>query len=152
MLEFQKNIVGNSVLLSIRMLDNAIVGKYVSDTEHDIGDGVKSMTQQNCKYVNSDGENIGGVIYFYENYDISNLAIYDTYEGYRNEVNNQICDTINELHQLLPGVALSGDYAGLSGLVAQIPFSFHKDNREITQITIQFEMNEFANDIFLGKK
>ena len=46
----------------------------------------------------------------------------------------------------------NANYSGLSNLVAKIPFSFRKDNKEITQITIQFEFNENANDIFIGKK
>jgi hypothetical protein len=43
-------------------------------------------------------------------------------------------------------------YSGLSNLVAQIPFIFRKDNKEITSITIQFEWNENANNIYFGKK
>lgn len=136
MLEFQKIICGNSILFSIKALDNAIVGKYVTDNEYDIGDGVKTMTQKNCKYINDDGENIGGIIYFYENYSLD----------------GRTTDQIDALNNLLPAVAMSGENSGLNNLVAQIPFNFHKDNKEITQITIQFEMNEFANDIFLGKK
>lgn len=136
MLEFQKIICGNSILFSIKAFDNAIIGKYVADNEYDIGNGVKAMTQKNCKYVNDDGENIGGIIYFYKYYSL---------EG-------KTTEKIDALNNLLPAVAMSGENSGLSTLVAQIPFNFRKDNKEITQITIQFEMNNYANDIFLGKK
>lgn len=152
MMEIQKIICGKSILLSIRCLDNAIVGKYVTNDEYDIGNYVKTMTQQNAKYVDENGENIGGVIYLYENYSIDNLSIYETYTGEEYQKKEQINTTKTALHDLLPGVARSGDYCGLSNLVARIPFNFKKDNKEITQITIQFEINEDANDIFLGRK
>lgn len=136
MMEFQKIISGNSVLFTFKALDNAIIGKYVADDNYDIGSGVKGMTQQNCPYVDVNGENAGGIIYFYENYDTSPR----TFEDQR------------ALNNLLPAVPTSGVYNSFSNLVAQIPFTFRKDNKEITQITIQFEFNINANDIFLGKK
>ena len=130
--EFQKSICGNSVLFTMRMYDNALVGKYISDDNHKISDhpDVYSMTQQNCKYVDENGENLGGKILFYQ----SKESISDS---------NQLL-----LSKLLP--YSNTDY--FTGLVAEIPFTFHKDNKEITQITIQFELNEDANDIFLGRK
>ena len=137
MMEFQKIISGNSILFTFKALDNAIIGKYVEDDDYDIGSGVKGMAQQNCPYVDSNGENVGGVIYFYENYSISDKTF-----GVQKALND-----------LLPCVSMNNaNYSGLSNLVAKIPFSFRKDNKEITQITIQFEFNENANDIFIGKK
>lgn len=136
MLEFQKNIVGNSVLFSFKMLDNAIVGKYVNDDEYNVGNNTLLMTQKNASYVDENGENEGGVIYFYQNYSLDSKT-----------------DAVKQaLHNLYPAVASSGQYSGLSNLVAQIPFTFRKDNKEITSITIQFEWNENANNIYFGKK
>lgn len=133
MMEFQKVICGNSLLLTIRCLDNAIVGKYVNNNNQDIGSGVRAMTQLNCKYVDDNGENDGGYIYFAQTYSLDN-AINDTYrEAYEN---------------LYPGT----DAYCMGTPIMRIPFKFHKDNKEITQITIQIELNEDANDMFLGKK
>lgn len=144
LLEFQKIISGNSVLFTIRMLDNAIVGRYICDDNYEVTlyeDGeptnLRVPAQKNCRYVDGLGENIGGTICFYENCDIGN-----------NTSENQ-----EALRNLLPAVPLgSTTYSGFSGLRCYFPFHFKKDNREITQITIQFEMNANANDIFLGKK
>lgn len=133
MMEFQKVISGTSLLITFRCLDNAIVGKYVNDNNYDMGNNVKAMTQKNAKYVDENGENFGGWIYFSETYDLDN-AINDTYrEAYAN---------------LYPGS--DGYCAG--PFIMKIPFKMHKDNKEITQITIQIELNEDANDIFIGKK
>ena len=112
------------------MYDNAIAGKYISSDNYNFassGVNEKVMTQKNCPYVNDDGENYGGVIEFYSG--------------------KQRVDPLLEA-KLLPYANVNN----FTGLVARIPFNYHKDNKEITQITIQFEWNEDANDIFLGKR
>ena len=129
--ELVKTITGNSVIFTFKMYDNAIAGKYVSSDNYDLdlsGDDVEVMTQKNCPYVRDDnGENYGGVIEFYSG--------------------KQRTDPLTEA-KLLPYANVNN----FTGLVARIPFNYHKDNKEITQITIQFEWNEDANDIFLGKR
>lgn len=135
--EFTKALCGNSVLLTIKMIDNAIVGKYVASENKSITIGsetVKAMAQKNASYVDSHGEHTGGVIRFYKDYD--------------EDMSGQTETTKNALRKLFPN-AQPGRF---SNLVANIPFQFIKDNKEITQITIQFELNEEANDMFLGKK
>ena len=122
MVEMSKHICGNSLLITFNMGDNTFAGKYINNIN---GDG--GAYQKNCSYVDENGENFGGIIYFYENFN-SASTIYEN---------------------LLPGICRSNQ---MSTLLAKIPFSFRKDNKEITQITIQIEMNEDANDILLGKK
>lgn len=139
MMEFQKIISGNSVLFTFKALDNAIIGKYVNSTDYDIdesGANERVMTQQNCSYVDANGENVGGIIYFYENYEPERLPPNDF-------------TSLKAYNNLLPGTSMAYN---MFSKVAQIPFTFRKDNKEITQITIQFEFNINANDIFLGKK
>lgn len=163
MVEFQKVVSGNSLLINIKMQDNAIVGKYVSNDNFDAsmsGLNARVKTQQNCKYVDDNGENLGGIIYFYQNYNIENLSIYEPQEPEDEDDEPESPEAayerklsiMNALHNLLPAVPTSGDYNGFSNLIAKIPFNFKKDNREITQITIQIEMNndENINDMFMG--
>ena len=129
--EFQKSICGNSVLFTIRMYDNSIAGEYIQNDRYEV-DAQSStylMAQQICRYTDNNGENYGGTIMFFQNKESMSDA-----------------DKFRQA-KILP-------YANTSfynGLICQIPFSYHKDNKEITQITIQFEINSDANDIFLGK-
>ena len=112
------------------MYDNAIAGKYISSDNYDLDmsyPDVEVMTQKNCPYVNNDGECFGGIIEFY---------------GGKQQT-NQLTQA-----KLLPYANVNN----FTGLVARIPFTYHKDNKEIMQITIQFEWNEDADDIFLGKR
>lgn len=125
--EFQKAICGNSVLFTIRMYDNAIAGKYIASDNYEVSSSSYVMTQKNCSYVDENGENLGGKILFYQTKSSSLDEIIES--------------------KLLP----YSNTNNFTDLVAEIPFTFHKDNKEITQITIQFELNEDANDIFLGK-
>ena len=37
-----------------------------------------------------------------------------------------------------------------SDMVAKIPVRIYKDNKEILQISVQFEINKSANNIFVG--
>lgn len=138
LMEMQKSIFGNSVVFSIKALDNAIVGKYVSNQNFEYESGAYAMIQQNAMYVDANGENIGGYIYFYR----------DIYKGsdWTHTASASYPDNLSAC--LRPGVSRSGT---MRELVAKIPFKFKKDNREITQITIQIEWNEEANDIFRGK-
>lgn len=133
MLPIQKIISGNSLLITFRCYDNAIVGKYVDDNNHDIGSGVKAMTQKNCRYVNDDGENYGGWIYIHETFNLDNCT-----DAQKEAFTN-----------LYPAVNTTPN--GMGDYLVRIPFNFHKDNKEITQITIQFELNTNATNMFIGK-
>lgn len=131
MVEITKQKCGNSVLITFKMQDNTFVAKYISSiTEQSGGFG-----QKNAYYTNYFGETIRGEILFYENFDPQNYDSHATLQS--------------EAQAMKPFVVSNRQ---LSNLVAKIPFEFHKDNKEIQQITIQFEMNEYANDMFLGKK
>lgn len=127
--ELQKTICGKSILFTIKAIDNAIVGKYISDNEYDYGSGRTGMTQKDCRYVDDDGEFENGVIFFHKEISASTVE--------------QKC--------LMPAVDAIFS-TELTNLVAMIPFRFYKDNKEIFQLTIQFEYNDEANDVFLGYK
>ena len=124
--EFTKHRCGNSVLFTVRMKDNSIVGKYVYNKDETGGMGQKDAT-----YTDQDGENIGGVIYFSSSFNPV--------------INENVGEDISSY--LKPGIANSQ----MTNVIAKIPFSFKKDNKEITQITIQFEISDEANDMFIGK-
>lgn len=139
MVEFQKAKCGNSVIFTIKCYDNTLAGKYVASEDYSISSSVSGMTQKNASYTDSDGEITGGEICFYDKFD-ENLP-------YTN--GNKL-----PLSHLLPGVAFSqfpNDGVSKSIPLCKIPFTIHKDNKEILQITIQFEENNEADDIFLGK-
>lgn len=126
LVEFSKHISGNSVLFTFRMFDNSAVGKYVYNL-----DGTGGSEQKDAYYTDKNGETLKGFIYFYENAVISS-----------NDATRSIDAAVK------PGVNIARQF---SGLVAKIPFVFSKDNKEITQITVQIEMNDEANDMFIGK-
>lgn len=139
MVEFQKAKCGNSVIFTIKMHDNTLAGNYVASEDYSISSSVSGMTQKNAPYTDSDGEVTGGEICFYDKFD-ENLP-------YTN--GNKL-----PLSHLLPGVAyyqFPNDGVSETIPLCKIPFTIHKDNKEILQITIQFEKNDEADDIFLGK-
>ena len=128
LVEFSKHICGNSVLFTIKMLDNAIVGKYISKLNgHDGG-----SEQQNAFYVDDNGEYLGGEIWFSKTFNPLNTG------GANADVSQALRPAIVDTQ--------------MNNVLVKIPFTLHKDNKEITQITIQFEKNDEANDAFLGKK
>ena len=131
LIEFSKRKCGNSVLFTIKMQDNAILGRYISNR-----DGTGGMEQKNCKYVDDNGENIGGAIWFFETLNPI-VPLTESLGDSKYAVSSA----------LKPGIA----WSQITTVVAYIPFEFKKDNKEITQITIQFEYNEEANDVFIGK-
>lgn len=125
LVEFSKHKCGNSVLFTIKMADNTFLGKYVSDR-----DGTGGEYQQNASYTDINGEHNGGVIYFFNTLD----PIVPGADEYISSA-------------LKPGI----NHSQMGGIVAKIPFNFYKDQKEITQITVQFEINDEANNMFLGK-
>jgi hypothetical protein len=137
LVEFTKHVVGNSVLLTIKMLDNTLVGKYIYNYLDSLqvnrpsdytGNFIGGTLQKNASYTDSNGEFIGGTIFFYDEKN-------DTSE--------------NEIF-LRPAINRANNFP--NSPILQIPFTIHKDNSEIFQISIQLEVNEEANDLFIGKR
>lgn len=138
--EFTKHRAGNSVVFTVKMLDNFYDGNYVSAYNGSITDKTE---QKGVKYADDDGEIVSGHLYFYSNC---------------NEI-----DFINQPDDFLaskglkPLVNIGKDTSAYSGLnlnsqylVCKIPFIVYKDNKEILQISVQFEFNDEANDMFIG--
>ena len=123
LVEFTKHKCGNSVLFTIKMPDNMFLGKYIYNAN-----GTGGMQQKDAKYTDDDGEFVSCVIEFYETESMT----YSTYNEFENRL------------YLLPAIKKS---VMLENLVAKIPINIWKDNKEILQITIQFEQNEYATDI-----
>lgn len=129
--EFSKHAMGNSVIFTIAMPDNAFACRYVSNPN-----GTGGMYQQSAKYVDDDGEFLGGTICFYKSY------VDRPWES-----NPDVTNALRPMAKMYK----NGD-PGEYQLSAQIPFRFLKDNKEIVRISIQFEVNPDANDMFLGRK
>lgn len=140
MCEFTRHIVGNSVVFTIRMNDNRYAGNYVSNYSGTNG----RVEQKGISYTDSNGEFVGAILYFYNDYTPNVFT-----GGYNPEY--------------LPSMALKplisigteqgdDDDRNLKGsdMVAKIPVKIYKDNKEILQISVQFEINENANNIFVG--
>lgn len=136
MVEFQKAICGNSAIFTIKMRDNTLVGTYVTDNDYryDPNDSsLRGKAQKTCPYTDKNGEITGGTIYFYSTFN----------EGISYGTNAK-----EKASNILPAV----ENSQLRGLLCEIPFTLHKDNKEILQITIQIEKNDDADDMFLGKR
>lgn len=141
MVEFTKHRVGNSVVFTINMNDNYYAGNYVSNydsTDH-------RVEQKGVRYTDDNGEFIDCEICFYSDftpdgfYDNNNLDEAD--RGLRPLVSADFNPNENY------GKHLKGD-----DMVAKIPMLVIKDNGEIFQVSIQFEINPEANDMFIGYK
>lgn len=139
MVEFSKHIVGNSVVFTLKMVDNAYNGNYISNYYGSDG----RVEQKGIQYTDDNGEITGGEVRFYDEID-SNW--YDADEGWP--------DSFEGTRALRPLVHVGNTEGHLidAHMVAKLPFFLYKDNKEILQISIQFEMNEDANDMFLGHK
>lgn len=142
MCEFTRHIVGNSVVFTVRMNDNRYAGNYVSNY---YGENER-VEQKGISYTDSNGEFVGAILYFYNDYTPNVFT-----GGYNPDY--------------LPSMALKplisigteqgdDDERNLKGsdMVAKIPVRIYKDNKEILQISVQFEINENANNIFVGYK
>ena len=135
--EFTKHKAGNSVIFTIRMPDNYYAGNYVSNydgTDH-------RVEQKGIPYANSDGEVESCVICFYDQCNANSFSGSVAGRALKPLINAGLNPTTHD------GISLNADH-----LVARIPVTINKDNKEILQISIQFELNQDANDIFLGKK
>ena len=140
MCEFTRHIVGNSVVFTVRMNDNRYAGNYVSNYN---GENER-VEQKGISYTDSNGEFVDAILYFYNDY-----------------TPNVFTGGYNPAY--LPSMALKplisigtergdDDKRNLKGsdMVAKIPVRIYKDNKEILQISVQFEINKSANNIFVG--
>lgn len=133
--EFSKHIFDKSIIFTIRMKDNYYATNYISNA-----DATGGKEQKGIAYTDGDGEITGGTIYFYNDYFGEDYANSDIVRSLKPLVN------IGTMPDSVGSTLIYDD------LVAKIPFDIKKDNKEILQISIQFELNEKANDMFLGYK
>ena len=140
MCEFTRHIVGNSVVFTVRMNDNRYAGNYVSNYN---GENER-VEQKGISYTDNNGELESVTLYFYNECNPNGIT-----GGYNPEylpsmalkplVNIGTTPNVDE------GLQLNG-----LNMVAKIPVRIYKDNKEILQISVQFEINENANNIFVG--
>ena len=147
--EFTKHLAGNSAIFTLKMPDNYYAGNYISSYKgkKTYSTSLNYTEQKGIKYADSNGELVGGEIYFYTSakdidYNTNYLQAVAS-RGLKPLVNAGLTKT--DPYEQETGLNLSS-----RSLVARIPFVFYKDSREILQISIQFEMNEDANDMFIG--
>ena len=143
MVEFTRYRSGNSIVFSFNLGDNNYAGNYVSNYG-----GTGGAEQKGIGYTDSNGEITGGTIYFYNRIrDVSEMdPIDNVYEFEAIEALKPM--VFAELGAVYAGQAILED----SAMVARIPFKMRKDSGEIPQISIQFELNADADDMFLGSK
>lgn len=141
--EFTKHIIRDknnnvkSVVFTIRMNDNYYNGNYVSNY-----DGTNHRAEQKgIAYTDNNGEILGGFICFYNNKS----------GNFSDEYVNRGLKPLTNMGMNTSGTG-TGTIFSSNDLVAKIPFIVHKDNKEILQISIQFEYNEEADDMILGKE
>ncbi len=157
MVEFSKHKCNNSVVFTFKMLDNTLAGKYVYNnyefknvlgwTATLIGfSSTIGGQQRNIKYTDEDGEITGGVIRFFNKIHAPDLFQTDPC------FSPSMRPLVNLNGQDSFGSRYDGNFQDDDGLVAKIPFTIHKDNKEILQISIQFEISDEADDMFVGKK
>lgn len=139
--EFTKHRVGKSVVFTIRMEDNYYVGNYVSNYHGTGGTNQNRAEQKGIRYADSNGEMASCVICFYERCNP---------DGFNDEEADSALKPLVSAGMTAGGS--DGENLNSSDMVAKIPVTVHKDNKEIFQISIQFELNEYANDMFLGQK
>ena len=144
MVEFVKHKIANSVVFNITLQDNAYVGNYISNL---VGTG--GAEQKGVRYVDEDGEIESAIIYFYNNFIPDGMAPGQPGGPEANYAAKPLVSI-----GTIPGEPAYNTPQNLVGtdMVAKIPIKLYKDNKEILQISIQFELNDEADDIFLGKK
>lgn len=137
--EFTKHKAGNSVVFTIRMPDNYFAGNYISNFEGENG----RIEQKGIGYTDDNGRIIGGVVYFF---DTVNPHWFGNADSDAARALKPLCKTATDKDDP------SGDTFKAADMMARIPFRVNKDNGEILQLSIQFEANGDANDVFLGHK
>lgn len=136
-LDFVTRISGNSILFTFGMKDNYAVAKYI-DTS--ITEDVGGLPTQFYRYVDSNGENIGGN--FYLNNEITNTGIPNEF--------TKITD-LNVLYNIQAPKPKVG-YSQLGSEKMLFSWNLHKDNSEITRLTTQFEFSTNSTDIVIGSQ
>lgn len=139
--EFTKHRVGDSAVFTIRMPDNFYAGNYVSDYSNP--DAGNRCEQKGIGYTDDNGRIIGGVVYFF---DTVNPHWFGNTDSEAARALKPLCIAATDKDDQ------SGDTFKAADMMARIPFRINKDNGEILQLSIQFEANEDANDVFLGHK
>lgn len=136
-LDFVTRISGNSILFTFGMKDNYAVAKYI-DTS--ITDDVGGLPTQFYRYVDDNGENIGGNIYL--NDEITNTGLPNQF--------SKITD-LNTLYNIqAPKPKVGYNQLGNDRLL--FSWNLHKDNSEITRLTTQFEFSTNSTDIVIGSQ
>lgn len=127
--------IGSSVVISLKLNSNTIIGKYIYKTSHpDITGG---MLQKDLRYTDTNGE-----------YAYAWVSFYSIRSGATSSYNQLVKS------KMYPAAPLSDFLGGDTSYYEQkatIKLPFHKDSGEIPSFTIQFEYTEEANDMFLGK-
>ena len=136
-LDFVTRISGNSILFTFGMKDNYAVSKYI-DTS--ITDDVGGLPTQFYRYVDDNGENIGGNIYL--NDEITNTGLPNQF--------TKITD-LNTLYNIQAPKPKVG-YSQLGSDRLLFSWNLHKDNSEITRLTTQFEFSTNSTDIVIGSQ
>ena len=142
MKEFTKHVVKDkTVIFTIKMNDNRYDGNYVSDYEALVpGSQTNTRTEQKgIGYTDDNGEVYGCYICFYN----------DIGTGFSNEMATRGLKPLINAGMTINGT--DGLQLNSADLVAKIPVVLKKDNKEITQISIQFEINDEADDIYIGR-
>lgn len=135
-LDFVTRISGNSILFTFGMKDNYAVSKYI-DTS--ITEDVGGLPTQFYRYVDDNGENIGGN--FYLNNEITNAGL----------PNDGTECNIADLYAIqAPKPKVGYNQLGSDRLL--FSWSLHKDNSEITRLTTQFEFSTNSTDIVIGSQ
>lgn len=136
-LDFVTRISGNSILFTFGMKDNYAVAKYI-DTS--ITDDVGGLPTQFYRYVDDNGENIGGNIYL--NDEITNTGLPNQF--------SKITD-LSALYNIQAPKPKVG-YSQLGSDRLLFSWNLHKDNSEITRLTTQFEFSTNSTDIVIGSQ
>ncbi|MDY5645524.1 MAG: hypothetical protein SPF22_00735 [Candidatus Onthovivens sp.] len=136
-LDFVTRISGNSILFTFGMKDNYAVAKYI-DTS--ITDDVGGLPTQFYRYVDDNGENIGGNIYL--NNEITNTGLPNQF--------SKITD-LSALYNIQAPKPKVG-YSQLGSDRLLFSWNLHKDNSEITRLTTQFEFSTNSTDIVIGSQ
>lgn len=140
-LEFSEHKVGSSVVFTVKFPDNFFAGNYISDYHGTLGAGADVVEQKGIPYADNDGRLIEIELYFYSK--CNPFWLHDHID----EASQGLKPLANA--GLNPNTPNEGTTFNSSDMVAKIPVLLYKDNKEIPQISIQFEMNPNATDIFL---
>lgn len=118
------------------MNDNRYASNYISNYG-----GTGGAEQMGIKYTDDNGEARRAWIYFYR----------DRGPGLTDADAEMYLKPLVQIGTVPGSTDMTGSLPS-AYLVAKIPVLLYKDNKETVQISIQFEFNDEANDMFLGYK